>query len=359
MINAILNNIAKRNLRSIDITTYDAEKCFDKLFAKECFNDMVDNGFKNDELPLLFKENMNAKVAVKTSRGTTKAMNISEVIMQGTVWGSLCCTVTMDKLGKQVYSMPELLYQYKGVGVPPLGMVDDIITVTNVDKTEEMNNLVNTFIEHKNLRLSKEKCFRIHIGKGHENCPVLQVHGEPMKETEQEKYLGDVIHKNGSIQATIESRVKKGDGIIAEILSLINEVPLGKYKTEVGLKLRDAMLLNGILYNSEAWHGMTSAQVVKLQQIDEALLRGILKAHAKTPQEFLYLETGATPIKYILAQRRINYLRHIISRSDNELIKKVFIAQKENPTRGDFIRLVEKDIAMLGITYEEVLFGQI
>ena len=93
--------------------------------------------------------------------------------------------------------------------------------------------------------------------------------------------------------------------------------------------------------------------------MDEALLRGILKAHAKTPREFLYLETGATPIKYILAQRRINYLRHIISRSDNELIKKVFIAQKANPTRGDFIRLVEKDIAMLGITYEEVVFGQI
>ena len=86
---------------------------------------------------------MNAKVAVKTSRGATRPMNINEVIMQGTVWGSLCCTVTMDKLGKHVYSMPELLYQYKGVGVPPLGMVDDIVTVTDVERTEEMNNLVN------------------------------------------------------------------------------------------------------------------------------------------------------------------------------------------------------------------------
>ena len=75
-------------------------------------------------LLLLFKENMNAKIAVKTQRGITRPMTINEVIMQGTVWGSLFCTVTMDKLGKQVYSMPELLYQYKGVGVPPLGMVD-------------------------------------------------------------------------------------------------------------------------------------------------------------------------------------------------------------------------------------------
>ena len=275
VINAILNSVTKGNLRSVDVTTYDAEKCFDKLFAKECFNDMSDNGFKNDKLPLLYKENMNAKVAVKTAKGTTRPITINEVIKQGTVWGSLFCTVTIDKLGKQVYSMRELIYKYKGVDLPPLGMVDDIVTVTDVEKTAEMNRLVNTFIEHKNLKLSKDKCYRIHIGKGDENCPELKVHGDTMKDADQEKYLGDIIHKNGSIQATIESRCKKGDGIIAEILSILNEVPLGKYKTEVGMKLRDAMLLNGILYNSEAWHGITNAQVVKLQQIYEALLRRI------------------------------------------------------------------------------------
>ena len=52
VINAITNNIVKRNLKDIDITGYDAEKCFDKLFAKECFNDIFDNGFTSDKLPL-------------------------------------------------------------------------------------------------------------------------------------------------------------------------------------------------------------------------------------------------------------------------------------------------------------------
>ena len=35
--------------------------------------------------------------------------------MQGSVWGSLCCVVLMDKLGKLMYNKPELLYYYKGV----------------------------------------------------------------------------------------------------------------------------------------------------------------------------------------------------------------------------------------------------
>ena len=210
----------------------------------------------------------------------------------------------------------------------PLGLIDDVITVKNVDQTTDMNKLVNTFVDHKNLRLSKKKCFRIHIGNGHENCPDVKVHDEQMKDADSAKYLDDVIHKNGTIQATIENGKKKGEGMIAEILSIINEIPLGKHKTEVAIKLREAMLLNGILFNSEAWHGVTLAQVVKLEQTDEALLRGILKAHSKTPKEFLYLETGCTPIRYILAQQRINYLKHIISRSDEELIKKVFFCSE-------------------------------
>ena len=61
------------------------------------------------------------------------------------------------------------------------------------------------------------------------------------------------------------------------------------------MKLREAMLLNGILFNSETWHGMMHAQIVKLEQINEALLRGILKANSKTAIDFfLYLETGYT-----------------------------------------------------------------
>ena len=65
----------------------------------------------------------------------------------------------------EVPSMPEIMYQYKGVLIPPLGMIDDVITVTNVDQTNDLNKIVNTFMDHKNLKLSKNKCFRIHIGK--------------------------------------------------------------------------------------------------------------------------------------------------------------------------------------------------
>ena len=52
-------------------------------------------------------------------------------------------------------------------------------------------------------------------------------------------------------------------------------------------------------------------------------LGGILKGIAKTPKEFLYLETGAIPRKWILAQRRINFLKHILEKNEEELVNKV------------------------------------
>ena len=63
------------------------------------------------------------------------------------------------------------------------------------------------------------------------------------------------------------------------------------------MKLREVILLNGILYNSEALHGITEVHVKTLQSIDEDLLCRVLKSHGKTPLEFLYLESGAVPIK--------------------------------------------------------------
>ena len=354
VLNAITNEIVKKKKNGVDIQVFDVYKCFDKLWTKECFNDLFENGFQNDKLPLLFKENVNAQVAVKTASGTTDKTTISEVVMQGTVWGSLMCTSTMDTLGKLAYKMPHNLYNYKGVPVPPLGMVDDVICVTNVENTTRMNTLINTFIESKKLRLSETKCSRIHIGKGHDNCPKLKVHEHDMQEAQKEKYLGDIVDENGKIEATIDNRKKRGQGAIIEIQAILDEIPFGNHKIEVGLKLRESMFLNGILFNSEAWHGLTSANVAALEKLDKALLRSILKAHKGTTSELLYLETGAIPIKWVIAQRRINFLKHILSRDNKELIRKIYSAQKEKPSQGDFVSLVASDLTMFGLTQEEV-----
>ena len=74
----------------------------------------------------------------------------------------------------------------------------------------------------------------------------------------------------------------------------------------------------------------------------------------KTPSEFLYLETGATPIGWIIAQRRVNYLKCILKKDENELVKKVYLDQQKGPVTGDFALLVENDMKSLTVTQTQV-----
>ena len=124
--------------------------------------------------------------------------------------------------------------------------------------------------------------------------------------------MGNVINSNGTIRETIEDRKNKGFGIVNEIIALLDEIPLGRFKMEIGLKLRQAMLLNGMLYNSEVWHSLGETETKILETVDEYLLRSLVKGHSKTPLEFLYLEAGAIPIRMIISSRRLLFHQTIL-----------------------------------------------
>ena len=89
----------------------DVEKCFDALWAQECINTLFEYGLQNDKLVLLYEETKNAYIAIKTTAGMTERENIHNLIMHGTVFGSLICTAVMDKLAKIFYSDKILLYK--------------------------------------------------------------------------------------------------------------------------------------------------------------------------------------------------------------------------------------------------------
>ena len=207
--NAITNAVNKNKNEAMDFQVYDVEKCFDKLWLQEVINCLYNAGLQNDKLPLLFLTNKTAQVAVKTASGISDRVSIQDIIMQGSIWSSMFCVVLMDKLGQFVYEKPELLYYYKGiVATPPLQMVDDIIGIQKCSrKSRKLNTSINTFIELEKLKLSERKCSNVHIGNNIKNCQEFKVHGNQMKHSNQETYLGDKIDRYSSIKFTIKSRL--------------------------------------------------------------------------------------------------------------------------------------------------------
>ena len=47
------------------------------------------------------------------------------------------------------------------------------------------------------------------------------------------------------------------------------------------------------------------------------------------------------------------YFQTILKRSDNEITKKVYNCQKENPVKGDWIELLRKDFTDIGMEMDE------
>ena len=74
-------------------------------------------------------------------------------------------------------------------------------------------------MELKKLELGVDKCAPVHIGNkiSKERCPVKTVHGEDMKSSTKEKYLGDYVTANGNSKETISDRKTRGNAILAEI----------------------------------------------------------------------------------------------------------------------------------------------
>jgi hypothetical protein len=360
VVNAVMNSVKRGRGEAVDICAYDAEKCFDSLWTFECINDLYESGLQNDKLAVLFAINKNAQVAIKTSHGMTKRVDIPNIIMQGTVWGSMFCTTSIDKLPQKAYAEEAWLYKYKGeVNVPPLCMVDDVLTIQKCGATAvTINDEVNAFFEQKKLTLSKQKCFQIHVGAKCGDCEKLYVHGEQMKEAHEFKYLGDIVNENGRPKATISKRITRGYGIVSQIFALLSDLPVGNLRVQIGLALRHAWLINGILFNSEAWHSTTKEQVAQFVEIDKYLLRGLVGAHAKAPLEHLYLEMAALPVSYVFSVRRMIYLHTILRRHENEITHKVYQCQKRSPLPGDWCTLVSEDFQKMDLNMSDEIIAR-
>ena len=155
-----------------------------------------------------------------------------------------------------------------------------------------MNTFFNAKIEMKKLSFNQDKCKRLHFGKPNLLCPKLEIHGEQMKESNSEKYLGNLISTEMNCNQLIKSRANAGIGNVSQIMSILKDVSLGYHYFRIAKILREAMLINGMLFSASAWYPISEQNIRTLEQVDESLLRQILGAHSKTPLEALYLELG-------------------------------------------------------------------
>ena len=123
-----------------------------------------------------------------------------------------------------------------------------------------------------------------------------------------------------------------------------------KHYFEVGMLLRDSLLVSSMLFNSEAWYNLTNAELDLLETIDVSFLRQLLKAPKGTPKEMLYLELGCIPLREVIRERRLGFLYYILNENPNSMIHKFFQCQMKGRKRRDWATTIIEDLEKLEIS---------
>ena len=152
-------------------------------------------------------------------------------------------------------------------------MIDDVLSVSICGlKSIEMNAVVNAKVEGKKLRLSEDKCHKLHVNNrqsmNKEFKTNLYAHDKPLKEVKKFSYLGDIPSETASFEETIKARAAKAIGIRTQIMSFLKGISLGHFFFQIAFTLRESLFINGILTNVETFSPLKQRELKVLMKCD-------------------------------------------------------------------------------------------
>ena len=174
-----------------------------------------------------------------------------------------------------------------------------------------------------------------------------------MHDEKSVKYFENFMNTKANHKDTIEDRVKRGWGKVAEIKGLLASMFLGHHYVEAALLMREMIFVNFLLFSAEVCGNVTLVNIMQLEQVDSVLIRSILGGHPKGPKIALYLETGCLKLRHILSYRRMLYHHHILTLDTNETVSKIYHKQKQESVLGDWYQLLKSDYEYIGLTMSD------
>ena len=121
-----------------------------------------------------------------------------------------------------------------------------------------------------------------------------------INESKKEKNPGDFLTENVNPKEAIHDRKRKRNGILSDMRAILEDIPLGSKRLEIGLILRNAWSVNGTQYNLEVWCSYSEKDLEVLNVLDRKILKLVTGSHSKASCEMLYLETGCLPLSEVI-----------------------------------------------------------
>ena len=114
--------------------------------------------------------------------------------------------------------------------------------------------------------------------------------------------------------------------------------------------------MGGILCRGEVLYGVKNKHIETLKKCDKLFFTKLFNIPGSCSYEAIFFETGAIPIRFILIGRRLMYYWSLLNKSDNELAKVFFEAQKKFTVKDDWVLEIKENLEFcdINLTEEEI-----
>ena len=362
IINGIIHDVlsSKKN-KPVVLQIYDYAQMFDSINLQQAISDVYETGLQDENLSLIYKANKEIFMAVNTPDGLSERQVLNNIVLQGDTFGSILASVQVDTIGQECLQSG-YGYNYKDIlPVGMLGLVDDIIGITEVGyKAQMMNVFMNIKTAEKGLQFGEKKCKSMLVGKDLKNVlnsklsvdkwtvehETLATGETKLVETysglteiekcEQQKYLGFILSNKGDNMTNIQAIKNKSIGVTKKIFNKLNSLKLQNYYFECSLIFLNVMLRSSILYASETYYNLKEQELRQLERIEESFMRQVLKTKRGCPIKQMYLELGQAPARFDIFKLRGFFLKYILDQDEQSSVRRVFELQLQYPTKNDW-----------------------
>ncbi|KAL8609470.1 hypothetical protein ACOMHN_037992 [Nucella lapillus] len=259
------------SMTQTDVVIMDFQKAFDKVNHSLLIHKLNHYGVgdKCNKWIDNFLRNRNQSVVVEGTRSCS--VSVQSGVPQGSVRGPCLFLVYINDLPARVTSTARLF-------------ADDTTINRKIMKIEDQNILqedlreMQRWEEEWDMKFHPDKCSVLQIGRIHNILPPnYELHGQQLKRTSSELYLGVTIQGNGKWSKHIQNIYNKAKNTLS-FLKRTLKIKVSKIKEQA----YKAMVRPVLEYSSTVWDPYTAEEINQLESVQKAAARYVVGDYRRT-----------------------------------------------------------------------------
>ena len=308
-------------------------------------------GLTDNHWTIVKKLNENLTARIQTKYGLTRVIKIRDSIRQGGVLSTTMYGGTMDEINKDIKREDlGIPINENGRKVGTLLWVDDVILIALEGKLQRSLEITDTTANtyHIEFGESKSNTMSIQNRKTKKKEHEYKVGEMQLKETNKYKTLGYMQNTKNNNDDHLKAIRGKTEAAYQNMMALVGNENFSMIEMEAIWNVVQSCMQPIITYAGEAWDA-TEKNYKAINQIQDSILKRILKTPDSTPREALYFETGLLDPETMIKRNRLN-MEARIRLGNNELMKEILRSNYEE----SWIKQNDKIKGELEITEEEM-----